>query len=174
MTLVPLDLRVLEPMRALGDDPDVIRFTYLSPPFGPDEAAAWIGKYIEGWTDGTRAGFSVHGPQGEFLGMASIIKLELDARQGEIGYMLAPTARGRGIATAAVKLLTEWAFDELGLVRLELRIDDSNEGSIAVATRAGYVHEGTMRSLYFKDGRRVDTAVYSRLAGDPWPNDGAA
>jgi RimJ/RimL family protein N-acetyltransferase len=164
--LVPLDLDVLDGMEALGRDPDVLRFTYVSAPFTRDKAEAWIRRYVEGWTDGSLAGFSIQTIDGEFLGMAAIIRMNREGREGEAGYILAPHARGRGIASIALRTLTEWALGDLGLERVEVRIDAGNDASIAVAERCGYVYEGTLRSLYFKDGIRSDTAVYSRLSSD--------
>lgn len=164
--LVPLTQDAVESMHALADDPDVVRFTYVSASFDRAKATAWVQRYVDGWEDGTCAGFSVQGLDGEFWGMASIIHLELEERQGEIGYIIAPAARGRGVATEAVKTLTEWGYRSLGLERLELKIDPTNQGSIRVAERAGYTYEGTLRSLYFKDGQRGDTAIYSRLPAD--------
>ncbi len=45
-------------------------------------------------------------------------------------------------------------------------MDEANAASVRVAQRAGYVHEGTLRSAYFKDGRRADIAIWSRLRSD--------
>ena len=67
---------------------------------------------------------------------------------------------------APVDLLTRWGFDELGLERLELRIDPANTASKRVAERAGYRLDGVLRSTYFKEGRRADVGVWSRLASD--------
>ena len=50
--------------------------------------------------------------------------------------------------------------------RVELRIDVDNLPSLKVADRAGFTREGVLRSVHFKDGERVDIAVYSRLASD--------
>ncbi|HZA19339.1 MAG TPA: GNAT family N-acetyltransferase [Actinomycetota bacterium] len=164
--LVPLDLDVLDGMKALGTDPNVLRFTYISAPFTRENARAWIQRYIDGWADGTRAGFSIQSMEGTFFGMAAVIEFSRETRQGEIGYILAPEARGRGVATAALRLLGDWAIGELGLARVELRIAADNSASIAVAERCGFAYEGTLRSLYFKDGLRADTAIYSRLPDD--------
>lgn len=164
--LVPLDLDVLDEMHELGQDPEVHRFTYVSAPFTRSDATDWIQRYVDGWADGSKAGFSIRSSGGEFLGFAALIRIEGDARQGEIGYIVAPHARGRGVATGALTLLSGWAIDELGLLRLELRMDAENAGSIGVAKRSGFTHEGTLRSLHFKEGQRGDTAIYSRLPGD--------
>ncbi|MPZ68570.1 MAG: GNAT family N-acetyltransferase [Actinobacteria bacterium] len=164
--LMPLDLDVLDEMHALGADPDVLRFTYVSAPFTRDDATAWIQRYIDGWAEGTRAGFSIQSTDGEFLGFMAVISIESDARQGEIGYIVAPEARGRGVASAALKLITDWSLGDLGLERVELRMSSENTGSAGVAKRSGFTFEGTLRSLHFKEGRRGDTAVYSRLPSD--------
>jgi RimJ/RimL family protein N-acetyltransferase len=165
--LVPLDSTHEEDLATLGDDPSVRRFTYVptEPPSG--FAAGWLERYVEGWRDGTRAGFAIEAADGEFLGVGLFVSLDLAAKQGEIGYIVGPQARGRGVATRALRLLTGWGFDELGLERIELRIDVTNMGSELVAKRAGYSREGVLRSVAFKEGLRSDVGVWSRLAGDP-------
>jgi RimJ/RimL family protein N-acetyltransferase len=65
-----------------------------------------------------------------------------------------------------VELLTRWSFDELELLRVELRIDVENTASARVAERAGYQREGVLRNVYFKEGARCDLAVWSRLSQD--------
>jgi RimJ/RimL family protein N-acetyltransferase len=123
----------------------------------------WLERYDQ--PDGARAGFAiVDEADGEFLGMAALVTLDMEGRQAEAGYIVAPRARGRGVASRALTLLTDWALDELGLERVELRITVENEPSIRVAEKCGYEREGVLRSVHFKQGRRNDVAVYSRLA----------
>jgi hypothetical protein len=66
-------------------------------------------------------------------------------------------------------LLTEWALEELGMLRLELLIDVENDASKRVAERSGYRREGVLRSVHLKQDRREDTEIWSRLATDPEP-----
>ena len=165
--LEPLTQAYRAAMLALAADPDVVRFTRV--PAGADEAFAegWIRRYETGWEDDTRAGFVIlDAADGTFLGFAAIVALDLDALEGEIGYMVAPEARGRGVATRSLELLTRWGLDVLGLERLELRIDPANAGSVVVAERGGYRLDGILRNVHLKDGIRVDTAVWSRLGQD--------
>jgi RimJ/RimL family protein N-acetyltransferase len=96
-----------------------------------------------------------------------VIEIEWDGRQAEIGYVLSPAARGRGAATRTVRLLTDWAFEELGMERLALWIDVDNPASERVAERAGYVKEGVLRSFWFKEDVRADFGIWSRLRTDP-------
>ena len=82
---------------ALVGDDAVRAFTLV--PTGADATfiAGWIARYEQGWVDGSCAGFAARDvADGGFLAFASIVQLDLDARQGEIGYAVAPAARGRG------------------------------------------------------------------------------
>ena len=85
----------------------------------------------------------------------------------QVGYWIAATARRRGYATAAAILLTRWLF-ELGAARVFMTIVAGNEGSVSVARRAGYVHEGTMRAHAVWQGRRCDVMWFAALPGE-WP-----
>jgi RimJ/RimL family protein N-acetyltransferase len=165
--LAPLREEHLAGMRALGDDPDVARFTYVRAPWNDQKARSWLQRYVDGWRDGTLAGFAIESSSdGEFLGFLAIVKYDAEGREAEIGYMVAPAARGRGVAGRALSLATEWCLGTLGLQRVELRIDVLNARSLRVAERLGYVREGVLRSVHFKQGQRVDLAVYSRLPAD--------
>ncbi len=156
-------------------DSDVKRFTLV--PSGADGGFVrdWLGRYETGWLDASRAGFCIRDIRDDaFLGFAAVVQLDLDAREAELGYMIVPAARGRGASIRALNLLTRWAFDELGLERLELRIDVANVPSERVAERAGYRRDGVLRNVHFKEGLRSDTGVWSRLRTDelPSPDDG--
>jgi RimJ/RimL family protein N-acetyltransferase len=94
-------------------------------------------------------------------------RFDSEARTAELGYVVARNARGRGVASAALGLLTEWAFADLAALRLELMISVENEASKRVAERCGYVREGVLRSMHFKQGLREDTEIWSRLPTDP-------
>ena len=63
----------------------------------------------------------------------------------EIGYWVARAARGRGVATRAVRLVRDWAASELGLTTLELVIHEDNAPSHAVARAAGFTDTGEHR-----------------------------
>jgi RimJ/RimL family protein N-acetyltransferase len=93
----------------------------------------------------------------------ALVNLKLDEQEAEAGYIVASHARGRGVATRALRLLTAWAFDELPLERIELLIDVANSPSEIVAERCGYTREGVLRWTYLKPGLRSDTIVYSKL-----------
>ena len=149
---------------ALVQVEDVRTFTRVPTQPPPGFAAEWLARYEEGWRDGSRAGFAIESHDGEFLGLGMYVRIEEDGRQGEIGYVVGPAARGRGVATRTLRLLTEWGFSQLGMRRIELWIDTTNSGSERVAERAGYVLEGVLRSVWFKEDIRRDFGIWSRLS----------
>ncbi len=164
--LEPLAAKHVADLEALALDPEVRRRTYV-----PSEPVAgfgktWFATYERGRSEGTREGFAItESDDGSFLGLAAVLRLDDEAGEAELGYIVAPHARGRGLATEALRLLTEWGFAR-GLHRLELRMNADNAASQRVAERCGYVREGLLRSVHFKEGRRVDLLVYSRLSTD--------
>ncbi|HSI15177.1 MAG TPA: GNAT family protein [Chthoniobacter sp.] len=82
---------------------------------------------------------------------------------GEIGYWLGETFWGRGIITEAVTALTDWAFTELGLVRLYAPVFAHNTASARVLEKAGYEFEGRQRARYFRDGEYIDGLLYAKV-----------
>jgi RimJ/RimL family protein N-acetyltransferase len=151
----------------LNDDRDTDRFTLI--PSRPDGAflVSWLGRYERGWENGSSAGFAIRDAASRsVVGFAAFVQLDLERQQGEIGYVVDAAARGRGAAGRAVELLTRWGFDDLELERIELHIDPANEPSARVARQVGYRLEGTLRSTYFKEGRRSDIDIWSRLRRD--------
>jgi RimJ/RimL family protein N-acetyltransferase len=159
-----LDRRFVSGMNALTADPDVIRYTRVPDERSDGFATHWIEAYVRAWKDGGRAGFAITDEaDGSFLGMVALVQIHLDLGEGEIGYVVAPPARGRGVAGRAIRLLARWAFDEVGLMRLEAWIDPANAPSVRVAERLGFTYEGIRRSVHFKENQRADMAVYSLL-----------
>jgi RimJ/RimL family protein N-acetyltransferase len=166
LRLVPLAEQHLDDVTGLLDDPDVLRFTRLPVPPPPGYARQWLERYEVGRADGTREAFAAV-DDGRFLGLALAVDIDREGREVELGYIVAPGERGRGVAVALLGELTRWAFAELGALRITLIIDVENRVSSRVAERCGYVLEGVMRSSHLKDDVRVDAALWSRLPSDP-------
>ena len=115
-----------------------------------------------------REGFAIVDPADDsVVGLALAARIDRETQTVELGYVVSPTARGRGVATEALRLLSDWAFRELDALRLELLISEENVASQRVAERCGYVQEGLLRSVYTKPGVREDTQIWSRLPTDP-------
>jgi RimJ/RimL family protein N-acetyltransferase len=162
--LEPLIAEHAAAMDALARDDDVARFTRVPEPVPEGFGERWVERYRRGRDEGTNAAFAiVDAESGGVLGFIGLVKLDLETQEAEAGYIVASQARGRGIATRALRLLTAWAFAELPLERIELLIDVENPASEVVAQRCGYTREGVLRWTYLKPGLRSDTIVYSML-----------
>jgi RimJ/RimL family protein N-acetyltransferase len=86
---------------------------------------------------------------------------------GHVGYWCARSERGRGIVPDALRTISRYGFDELGLGRMELITDPDNHASQRVAEKVGYQREGVLRShLLHPDGRRRDSVMFSLLPGE--------
>jgi ribosomal-protein-alanine N-acetyltransferase len=161
--LVPLGPEHADAMDALARDDGVARFTRVPSPPPPGFGSRWVERYTRGRDDQTNAAFAIVDGRAAFVGFAALVQMNLAEQEAEAGYIVASSARGRGIATSALGRLTDWAFSELPLERIELLIDVDNAASEVVAERCGYTREGILRSKYVKPGLRADLAVYSLL-----------
>jgi RimJ/RimL family protein N-acetyltransferase len=150
-------------------DPVIQRFSWSqATPFTEEDARGYFAGQEQARLRGKEVQFALVEPQDEdeVLGGCSLYELNLEHGCAAVGYWLAPQARGRGVASTAVRLLARWGFTQLGLARIELTCGPDNEASQRVAARCGFVREGVMRShIPFKGGRR-DTVLFSLLPGE--------
>ena len=164
--LLPHHADALAPILA---DADALRFTRLPEPVPAGFARTWIARYEQGRVNGTSEGFAMRLADGTFAGLALAPAIDRPARELELGYLVSPAARGRGVATEALRMLTRWAFEEVGALRVHLIINVENVPSSRVAARCGYVREGVLRSMHLKQDVRIDAELWSRLPSDPDP-----
>jgi RimJ/RimL family protein N-acetyltransferase len=149
-----------------SSDPGIQR--YSSPPRSVTDAVALIESFERSWRRfaerGRPSGVSfaiLDAASGDLAGQCGVDEWS-SADVAQIGYWLAPHARGRGFATRAVKLMTSWLF-ELGAARVFLNVVTENARSAAVARRAGFAYEGTLRSHGVWQGTRCDIDVFAVL-----------
>jgi RimJ/RimL family protein N-acetyltransferase len=148
----------------LNADPDVRRWS--SPEaITPEDAARELAAAEQRWREATAHLFAVADDDDRLQGVVNVVSYgELRA---SIGYDLAPTWRGRGVATAAVRLVTRWAFDRTPtLARIEIWSLVGNGRSDAVALRAGFSREGVLRARLPFAGELRDVTVFSLLRGE--------
>ena len=84
-------------------------------------------------------------------------------RSAEIGYWLGEHFWGRGIATAALSALTDYAFVQFDLIRIDAGVFEWNPASCRVLEKAGYVREARLRKSVVKDGQVIDRFLYAKL-----------
>lgn len=147
---------------SLANDYDVWRQLYdrFPHPYTRTDADEWIALNSKRTTVATFAICDAEGP----IGSVGLTLREADYRHsGEIGYWLGKPFWGRGIATAAVKAITAYAFESLGLTRLEAHIFARNQASARVLEKAGYEREGLLRKASMKEGEALDNVLYAVL-----------
>ncbi len=94
------------------------------------------------------------------------LRVDVDQRSGALGYWLGAAHTGRGLATRAVRALSVFGFEELGLVRVSAQLEVDNVASRAVVRRAGFTREGLLRSAALAHGVVGDLEQWSLLPGD--------
>jgi RimJ/RimL family protein N-acetyltransferase len=135
-----------------------------------DDVAATLARRAD-WSTGDHASFCATGATGELLGSLSLHRIDLEQRDGEVGYWTVPAARGRGIAVRAVGAVVRWGFGALGLQRIQLFHAVENAASARVAEKAGFTQEGRLRRSHrYGDGRWHDELLWARLDDDPAPS----
>lgn len=156
---------------AMLTDPMTVRFNPAPGVVDLANAGDWCERGAD-WSDGRHATLSVlDATSGRLLGNVSLWSIDREEqRDASIGYRTAPWARGRGVATAAVGVVTRWAFGALALERIELPHAVDNAASCRVAGTCGYPVEGVLRGAFRAvDGSRHDEHLHARLATDPEP-----
>jgi RimJ/RimL family protein N-acetyltransferase len=97
-----------------------------------------------------------------FLGALMLHSVDWRNRRAETGFWVVPAARGRGVLSAGLALVLDWAF-AAGLERMELTALPENTVVPRIAEKFGYVFEGTLRKRNFERGRRVDVLMWGLL-----------
>jgi|JI10StandDraft_1071094.scaffolds.fasta_scaffold1242090_2 ribosomal-protein-alanine N-acetyltransferase len=97
---------------------------------------------------------------------------DVERLSGELGYWLGVAYWGRGIMPEAVRAMTAFAHQEMGLRRVHAKVYQGNERSSRVLIKAGFELEGRLRSAIVKDDRVLDAFLFSHVDGPkPDPTD---
>ena len=103
----------------------------------------------------------------EIVGLVSFNSINWSNKTAYIGYWLGQEYQGRGIMTKAVRALTDYAFNQLKLNKVEIRAAVENKKSRYIPERLGFVKEGTIRQAEWLYDHFVDHIVYGMLK-DEW------
>lgn len=157
-------------VHAAAQDPDIRRWTTVPSPYLPEHALAFTSRLVpDGWADNSMFTFGVFLEDGTLEGgdLAGMIAVTMRSPGvGEIGYWGTKEHRGRGHLTEATAAVCHWAFTRLALDRIEWRAELGNGPSRAVAERAGFVVEGTLRCAIINKGVWRDCWIGSLLPSD--------
>jgi RimJ/RimL family protein N-acetyltransferase len=131
-----------------------------------EQAHAWVLSWAARWQAETGAGWAVT-RAGRLVGRVGLGGVHLDDAWAQVAYWVVPQARGCAVAPRAVRALAAYAFDEVGLQRLELEHATGNPASCRVADKAGFRLEGTKRRQALHLDGWHDMHLHALLADDP-------
>ncbi|WP_019392719.1 GNAT family N-acetyltransferase [Priestia filamentosa] len=103
----------------------------------------------------------------KIIGSCGYNTLDFAHSKSEIGYELSKAFWGKGYASEAISGLLKYAFEDLGLNRIEAKVEPQNTNSIKTLQRLNFTLEGTLRQAEKSKGKFVDLNLYSRLKTDP-------
>jgi RimJ/RimL family protein N-acetyltransferase len=155
--------RIVEACR----DPEVARYTTMPADYRPTHAEEWMHRGAAGLAAGSDVNAVIaEADGGDVLGTISLHEINRATGRAVAGYLVAPWARRRGIASRALALICGFAFDQLQIARVELAIEPGNDASRAVAETVGFREEGLLRSYLPIAGARRNMLMYALLPGE--------
>lgn len=135
------------------------RFPY---PYTLEEATKWV-AFMKNQQPLTNFAITIDGQV--CGGIAADLMIDANSKTAEIGYWLAEPYWNRGIITAAVRLMTNYVFENLDVIRLQAGVFEKNSASMRVLEKAGYLKEGILRNALIKNGEVMDKHMYAILKG---------
>ncbi len=147
-------------------DPETQRWTTLPSPYLPEHAEQFLAGCALRWVQGLASFAIVDDAETALLGSIGFVDIPEDGVV-EVGYWVGPQHRGRGVATAAMRVICDWAFDDLAFRRVEWQAYVGNDASLRVAERCGFRFEGTLRARGFQRGVPRDIWIAGLLRTDP-------
>jgi RimJ/RimL family protein N-acetyltransferase len=150
-------------------DPELQRWIPVPVPYAREHGQQWVDDTAGSWADDHELRWVIvqREADGEMSGPLGAIGLHArDATMREVGFWMAPWARGQGVMTDAVRLACRWGFEELGLGRIEWWANVGNYASRRVAEKVGFTMEGTARARLLHRGVRVDGWGAGLLPGE--------
>ncbi len=168
VTLRPFRADDASAIAAACQDPEIQRWIPIIPvPYTEADARRFILMTLQAWHDGSSYEFAIaDATTDDYIGSIGL-HLGPNARRHAVGYLVAPEARGRGVAVRALQLITRWGFSDLGIERLALWTLPGNVASQKVADKAGFRFEGLTRNWEAdRDDQPIDALMFSMTPED--------
>ncbi|MGC4894742.1 GNAT family N-acetyltransferase [Micromonospora sp. DT31] len=167
LRLRALEERDLPELTRTCQDEETVRWTTVPHPYRPEHAEGYLRDLVRpAWARGTAATFAVADPDDRYVASIDLRIHTKDPLVGDVGYMTAPHARGRGYLPAALAALCTWGFTTLRLARIEWGCNVGNTASRRAAEKAGFTVEGTLRGGVQHRGERQDVWIGGLLPQD--------
>ncbi|WP_409251762.1 GNAT family N-acetyltransferase [Bacillus sp. SCS-153A] len=103
---------------------------------------------------------------GTLIGTCGFHAIEKEHYKVETGYELNPGYWGKGLMNEALEAIFKFAFNDMGVNRIEAFYDPENDRSRKALEKCGFIYEGTQRKRFFEKGKFVDASLSSLLKED--------
>jgi [ribosomal protein S5]-alanine N-acetyltransferase len=160
--LRPFRLDDAAAVAAACQDPSISAFTMMPEALTEEQVRDWIARGLEWWPRGVARFAITIAPSDDCVGQIGI-QFESALRRAEAFYWVDTDARGMGIASEALSLVTEWAYRDHDIIRVHLVTHLSNTASQKVAERSGFQREGVLRAWEPVKGAQPDVVMWSRV-----------
>ncbi|MCB1555523.1 MAG: GNAT family N-acetyltransferase [Xanthomonadales bacterium] len=155
---------------ALFSDPTVMRYWSRSAMTDEQEAVEYLDGIARGFHERSFINWIVvDRAEHRMVGTCTLYEIMPQHLRTGIGYAILPEAQGRGFASEAVHMAVSWAFEVLGLHRVEADIHPDNLPSRRVLERCGFHEEGLLRERFCTASEIQHSLVFGRLVSDPTP-----
>lgn len=165
-------LRPITPRDSLAflrifSDPETMKYWSREPLEGLDEARKVVQEEIEWGASGKCLNWGIaRREDGELIGKVNLFDYDKQHGRAEIGFALDRSYWNQGITVEAAEPIIKYAFDKLGLHRIEADVDPGNTASLALLEKFGFRREGLSRDRYKVHGRWHDSVILGLLESD--------
>jgi len=146
----------------LFGDPEVVHLTSIQCLVSEAEARDFIAGIRESFLSGRLYQWGIE-VEGELVGTCTLAGIDRQHRRAELGFAVLRRRWGGRVVSLALPPVIDFAFERLGLHRLEADADPRNEASLRVLERLGFRREGLLRERYFQQGEVQDAVVFGLL-----------
>ncbi|RLC73685.1 MAG: N-acetyltransferase [Chloroflexi bacterium] len=149
------------------NDPEVRRYLLMYMPMSLAEEEKWFEEQLQKRDSRIFAIEAIDGDQPVHIGNIGIHDIDWKNRMTEVGIAIGEKDYwGRGYGSDALKTLLHFAFQEMNLHRVQLRVHDYNARAIRCYEKCGFQHEGRQRQALFRDGEYHDVLLMGILADE--------
>jgi RimJ/RimL family protein N-acetyltransferase len=165
----PIDDDVPAVYAAVCESAEQLRqwMAWCTPEYGREHSEAYIRSQPEAWREGREYSFLIFDRQtGAVLGTCGLNRMDWLNLLANLGYWVRSSAAGGGVASAATQLVLRFAFEQLGLQRIEIVAAVGNQASQRVAEKVGGQREARARNRCRTRGVQQDAFIYSLIPSD--------
>ena len=132
-----------------------------------EEAQAFLAEIHDSFASGTLYQWGVaHREDDRVIGTCTLFAITLPHKRAELGFAIERGQWGKGYASEAASAIVRYAFEVMGLHRLEADVDPRNAASIRTLERLGFRREGYARERYHLGGEIQDALLYGLLRSE--------